>query len=134
MHTPPTHTLQGESGSTNMTSLLTWVNVTMEGCAKGYTGTACRDCTRPGYYRLGKLCVACPKTAYTAIFLFSLALGTGCWCAALQGASHRRLRLPMDGCSVLSSAAPCHPLVSRSHILQLPSLACWWPPVASGST
>lgn len=58
-----------------MSSLLTWVNVSAEGCAVGYLGAACRYCVRPGYYRLEDSCKACPKAAYKAIAFFALALG-----------------------------------------------------------
>ncbi len=40
----------------------------------GYNGGACKDCIRPGFYRLGDACKPCPKTAYAAMALVVLAL------------------------------------------------------------
>jgi hypothetical protein len=56
-------------------TLLNSLQVASEGCAPGYSGTACRDCTK-GYYRLGDACKVCPKTAYVVVLLFSLVIGT----------------------------------------------------------
>jgi hypothetical protein len=61
-------------------ALLDLVYVASEGCAAGYSGTACRDCVRPGYYRLGDVCKACPQAAYAAIALFALVFGECAQC------------------------------------------------------
>ena len=58
-----------------MSRLLGLAGISSKGCADGYTGEACRDCVRPGYYRLGTDCLACPKDAYGPIVLVVLAFG-----------------------------------------------------------
>ena len=65
---------QGDS-TANVSRLLGLAGVSSKGCAAGYTGEACRDCVRPGYYRLGTDCLACPKDAYGPIVLVVLAFG-----------------------------------------------------------
>jgi hypothetical protein len=69
---------QGTTGASNISALLSHVNVSAAECAVGYTGSACRDCVRPGFYRLGDLCKPCPSAALTGISLFTLAFGTCC--------------------------------------------------------
>jgi hypothetical protein len=61
-----------------MSGLLSWANVSSSGsgCSEGYSGVACRDCIRPGYYRLGDACKPCPRAAYTAIIAVVFALCT----------------------------------------------------------
>jgi hypothetical protein len=61
-----------------MSGLLSWANVSSSGsgCSEGYSGVACRDCIRPGYYRLGDACKPCPKAAYTTIIAVVFALCT----------------------------------------------------------
>jgi hypothetical protein len=66
---------QGAPGPPAMAPLLAWANVSSQECVHGYTGVACRDCVRPGYYRLGDLCAPCPKAAYGAIMGFVAAFG-----------------------------------------------------------
>jgi hypothetical protein len=63
------------NASSNVSGLLGLVGVSSKGCADGYTGEACRDCVRPGYYRLGTDCLVCPKAAYGPIVLVVLAFG-----------------------------------------------------------
>jgi hypothetical protein len=63
------------NASANVSRLLGLAGVSSKGCAAGYTGEACRDCVRPGYYRLGTDCLACPKDAYGPIVLVVLAFG-----------------------------------------------------------
>jgi hypothetical protein len=67
------------NASANVSRLLGLVGVSSKGCAAGYTGEACRDCVRPGYYRLGTDCPACPKDAYGPIVLVVLAFGAWAW-------------------------------------------------------
>jgi hypothetical protein len=56
--------------------LFTLVGASPKGCAGGYGGLACKDCVRPGYYRLGDRCLPCPQTPYAVIVFFALGLGT----------------------------------------------------------
>jgi hypothetical protein len=63
-----------------MSTLLQAVSVSTEACVVGYTGTTCKDCTRPGYYRLGDLCQPCPPAAYGTILLFGIVFGTQAAC------------------------------------------------------
>jgi hypothetical protein len=58
-----------------MSSLLGLVSVPTQSCSAGYAGVACKDCVRPGHYRLGDQCLPCPKTAYTAIAVFVVVVG-----------------------------------------------------------
>lgn len=60
-------------------ALLDMVHVPSEACVSGYSGNACQDCVQPGFYRLGDVCKACPKAAYTIIVLFVLAFGEQCF-------------------------------------------------------
>lgn len=69
--------LQGNASTTvDTTPLFSLVGTSAKGCATGYGGMACKDCIRPGYYRLGDRCLQCPQTPYAVITLFVLGFGT----------------------------------------------------------
>jgi hypothetical protein len=74
---PTQHTgvASGNEEAVSASSLFLAVNVSSTECAVGYEGEACRDCTRPGYYRLGDACTPCPKAAGSVIGLLLVALG-----------------------------------------------------------
>ena len=60
---------------TDTSNLLAFVNVPSLRCVAGYTGAACRDCVRPGFYRLGSSCKPCPAAASGLVVLLALAFG-----------------------------------------------------------
>ena len=66
----------GDNGSLDVSSLLGLVGVPAVTCSVGYTGLACKECIRPGYYRLGDRCLPCPKTAYGIIVGAVVVAGT----------------------------------------------------------
>ncbi len=66
---------QGNASATDTAPLLGLLNVSSDRCAVGYTGPACRTCVRPGYYRLGSVCTACPRAAYGVVVVYMLAFG-----------------------------------------------------------
>jgi hypothetical protein len=72
-------TVSTDSATEGMSALLSTLNVTSRGCETGYSGAACRECVRPGFYRLGDNCKPCPKAAYGAILLLVVVLGTWCY-------------------------------------------------------
>ncbi len=75
---PVCQALVGSNDSLGASTLLGLVGVPTVTCAVGYTGLACKECIRPGYYRLGERCPPCPKSAYGIIVAVVVVVGALC--------------------------------------------------------
>ncbi len=64
-----------QNATVDASPLFAVVGAEAKGCVTGYIGVACKDCVRPGFYRLGDSCLVCPTTPYAVITFFVVGLG-----------------------------------------------------------